>query len=436
MKKFDQFIFESYQFDKDNLTIDLNYSFDGQLNFTETISWNDMNIDENYSEAALDAAMSMLHVTLGVSYYKAYMPAHMAVKSTNLTSDQSVFFNDLYSNGLGEFIYRNGLKFSDIASFQQANPVPHLISDSDPAGTKALVPMSGGKDSILTAEILKSAKIDFRPLYMTTDGNYPGIIDQFEKPILVKRQISKELIAENKLRALNGHVPFSAILDSILAVTAVLYGFADVVLSHESSADEATVEYDGRSVNHQYSKSSIFEKLISNFVKTNISAGISFFSLLRNFSELEIHKLFVRKGLFDKYNGEWSSCNQANYKQGQDTTNLRWCGKCSKCANAFILFAPFADKDKLIEMFSGNNLATNSELENDFKSLLGMNESKPFECVGEINELRHAITMAFESGDWPEFERYVLQLKKQPEQKSARLKIDDKYQIATEDYIA
>ena len=87
-------------------------------------------------------------------------------------------------------------------------------------------------------------------------------------------------------------------------------------------------------------------------------------------------------------------------------------------------------------MFSGNNLATNSELENDFKSLLGMNESKPFECVGEINELRHAITMAFESGDWPEFERYVLQLKKQPEQKSARLKIDDKYQIATEDYIA
>lgn len=435
MKKFDQFIFESYHFNKSELTVDLNYSLDGKLSFTETVSWNYHSSPSDYSEAELESALKLLHLTLGVSYYKAYLPKEIIVKTGQLNRGQADYLNDLYPNGLGEFIYRNNLKFSDIAKFESSDIDTNSTMDTKIKEYKALVPMSGGKDSILTAEILKTADIDFRPLFMTTDGNYPRIINQFGVPVLVKRQISKQLIIENEGRALNGHVPFSAILDSILAVTAIIYGFTDVVLSHESSADEATVRYDGREVNHQYSKSSKFEKQISSYVKDNISSNLEFFSLIRNLSELEIHELFVTKGLFSKYRGKWSSCNIANYRQGQNTTELEWCGKCSKCANAFLLFAPFVNKQELIDMFSGNNLATDPELKEDIEGLLGMTDSKPFECVGEINELRSAVNKAIESGKWPELEEYSMKPKLLNEVKAEKTKIDSKYKKALENFL-
>ena len=83
MNKFDQFIFESYQFNRSELRVDLNYSLDGHLKFTETISWNDGNLATDYSELALESALKLLHLTLGVSYYKAYLPKEIIVK-TNL----------------------------------------------------------------------------------------------------------------------------------------------------------------------------------------------------------------------------------------------------------------------------------------------------------------------------------------------------------------
>ena len=435
MNKFDQFIFESYQFNRSELRVDLNYSLEGHLKFTETISWNDGNLATDYSELALESALKLLHLTLGVSYYKAYLPKEIIVKTGQLNRGQADYFNDVYSNGLGEFIYRNNLKFSDIAMFESSDIGKSSKTNTQMRESKALVPMSGGKDSILTAEILKTADINFRPLFMTTDGNYPEVLNDFGQPILVKRQISKQLIIENEIGAMNGHVPFSAILDSILAVTAVLYGFSDVVLSHESSADEATVRYDGREVNHQYSKSSKFEKRISSHVKDNISNNLEFFSLIRNLSELDIHELFVSKGLFSKYRGKWSSCNIANYRQGQNTTDLKWCGKCSKCANAFLLFAPFVNKNELIDMFSGNNLATDPDLKEDIEGLLGMTESKPFECVGEINELRSAVNIALKSGNWPELAKYSLALQdiKMPNQE--KIEINDNYSKALEEFL-
>jgi hypothetical protein len=72
----------------------------------------------------------MLHVTLGVSYYKAYMPADMALlrpDESNIWVKRSIF-NDLYPNGLGEFIYRNGLKFSDIAKFPIKSDIQYTNS--------------------------------------------------------------------------------------------------------------------------------------------------------------------------------------------------------------------------------------------------------------------------------------------------------------------
>ena len=61
--------------------------------------------------------------------------------------------------------------------------------------------------------------------------------------------------------AINGHVPITAIVASICAVAAAALGRGAVLLSNERSADEPTRRLADRDVNHQYSKSSAFERL-------------------------------------------------------------------------------------------------------------------------------------------------------------------------------
>ena len=86
-------------------------------------------------------------------------------------------------------------------------------------------------------------------------------------------------------------------------------------------------------------------------------------------------------------------------------------------------------------MFSGNNLATDPDLKEDIEGLLGMTESKPFECVGEINELRSAVNIALKSGNWPELAKYSLALQdiKMPNQE--KIEINDNYSKALEEFL-
>ena len=98
---------------------------------------------------------------------------------------------------------------------------------------------------------------------------------------------------------------------------------------------------------------------------------------------------------------QFSSCNRANYEQGIDNTKLKWCGKCPKCANAFLLFAPFIEAKELKSLFNDEDLFAKPLLNETFKGLLGIdNVMKPFECVGEIDELRLAYHKAQAKGGY------------------------------------
>jgi len=403
MKSYESFSFDGYDFDKAQSKITLHYSYDNELHFSEVLEW-DTPFSQTPDPQLLDQALQLLHLVIGISYVKAYLAPKLS-HSYHLTADQSSFLNTLYRNGLGEFLYRNNLDFSILPTFE-ANIAEH--SEPRPiSGSGVVVPMSGGKDSLLTASMLREADVAFTPLYVTTDGHFPSVINHFGEPLIVKRTIDKQLFAENQAGAYNGHVPFSAIIGVILVVTSVLYGLKDIVLSHESSADQSTTTYKGLAINHQYSKSSAFEQAMGDYIQQTIAPNINYFSLLRCLSERDIHRLFVESGLFDKYKGEWSSCNQANYKQGNDTSELKWCGKCSKCVNSFILFAPYLPKQKLLNMFSEKNLALDKTLLPTFKDLLGLTDVRPFECVAEINEVRSSVRDASATDEWPELAQFA-----------------------------
>jgi len=434
INKFSNFIFDDYKLDMNKLSVELAYSCDDSLKFVEKLTWN--REFPNLDNKSLESSLQLLHLILGVSYFKAYLAPNVSIKQYSIDEPQADFLNNLYKNGLGEFLYMNNLDFGTVAKFTSTKPRGENLNQTvQNPNRKVLVPISGGKDSLLTAEILSSAKIDFTPIYISTDSNYPKILDSFpQEPIIVTRQIARELIEANKSGAFNGHVPFSAIIDSILIITAQIYGFTDIVLSHESSANEATTFYKGESINHQYSKTDEFDQQLQNYVNTYVNPGIKIFSLLSNLSELDINRLFVEKGLFAKYSGKWSSCNVANYKLGHNTESLSWCGKCSKCANAFLLLAPFIDKSELLEMFSGKNLLTDADMKNIFRSLLGETETKPFECVAEINELRQAMDILKASADWPEAADYPSSALPRSSQVSTVATLPDGYQRAIDSF--
>ncbi|MCA9339106.1 hypothetical protein KC939_02055, partial [Candidatus Saccharibacteria bacterium] len=194
--------------------------------------------------------------------------------------------------------------------------------------------------------------------------------------------------------ALNGHVPVTFVVLSIALMEAILNRKNIVLASigHEGEEPHAFIE--DLPVTHQWSKTWKAEKLFSEYVHRYISPNISVGSPLRGYSELRIAELFTEYS-WGKFGKSFSSCNRANYAQGQDNTHLKWCGECPKCANSYLLFAPFVSPHELQAIFNGQDLFTKQSLKPVFEGLLGIGDAiKPFECIGEIDELRTAYYMA------------------------------------------
>jgi UDP-N-acetylmuramoylalanine--D-glutamate ligase len=59
---------------------------------------------------------------------------------------------------------------------------------------------------------------------------------------------------------------------------------------------------------------------------------------------------------------------------------------------AFIILSPFVEKEELINIFS-KNLFADKDLEEYFLQLCGERETKPFECVGTVSEVKAALTL-------------------------------------------
>lgn len=100
-----------------------------------------------------------------------------------------------------------------------------------------------------------------------------------------------------------------------------------------------------------------------------------FFQITRIFCEdlQRFHTLFL-------------SCNEP-------INGTEWCNKCEKCVFVFLLLSAYLAPDKTESIF-GKNLFRQVELLPVFKNLLGITGTKPFECVGTVDEARAALRLA------------------------------------------
>lgn len=387
------FLYRSYNINEtvDSVEVSFSFSIPELMDFSPSWVFSkpaDVSVKGDLTFERMAFSLGMAEA---VSYWKAVCSPEMRVECGELSTEQISWWKKLYYLGLGEFFYVNGIS-TDMDSF--VNIVPTGSFDSSLTENKrelngCLVPIGGGKDSALTIETLTQAGMKCRCYAINKRCSISATVEAAGLPedalIISQRKFDRSLIEMNNKGYLNGHTPFSSIVAFSAEITAYLNGLKYVVLSNESSANESTVA--GQDVNHQYSKSFEFERDFHEYEEKFLKSGVYYFSFLRPLSEFQIAKMFVSH---EKYLPVFRSCNL-----GSKVSPDIWCGECPKCLFVCLILSPFLSPSKLRSVF-GKDLLNDSAMMDYFIELIGQSVHKPFECVGSIDEVNLAVSLAIE----------------------------------------
>lgn len=396
-KQAERFHFAGANYDPQTGEARLSYAFDDGPLLTERIVFPYAPWPQEASrQAAFLRALDLLHLIAGVSYYKAGLPPAIDTGDLLLDDQMAGFLTELYERGLGEFAHVNEL---DLAGRIRFEPTGELqpVSDAIELPERALIAMGGGKDSLVSLELLRAGDVEMQPVCVGTSPLIAATVQAAGLPLLqIHRTLAPELADMNAAGAWNGHVPVTAICSAILVCAACLYGHRYVVFSNERSAEEATLtDAAGREVNHQYSKSLAFERALRSVLATHVSPGVEYFSLLRPLGELAVARRF---SMMRQYHPVFSSCNRNFHLDGSRLAG-RWCLDCPKCRFTSLVLAPFMAPGALAEIV-GANLLDDPGQEMGYRALCGLGHDKPFECVGTLEESRAAMAHIASHADW------------------------------------
>lgn len=343
-----------------------------------------------------------------MSYYKLTCSPKIIIKPMFIDSNQCSFFKKVLFNGLGEYFYKNSINLSydeflgiSVESDKKYN-LPTFVDNYK----GNIIPIGGGKDSIVSMELLRNYH-DYNKLFMLERNLYPENKAGYESIykagyndssiVLFKNELDLQLIELNKKGFLNGHIPISACISMASFILAYLNNKKYIVLSNEASANEGNFE--GLSVNHQYSKGYEYEADFQNYSRTYLHPYIFYFSLLRGWNEYEIVREFLKE---KKYLSVFRSCNRG-------TKENIWCNHCSKCLYVYIMLYPYLTDEEMKLVFD-NDMLDDPSLEDTFLDLILPSRLKPFECVGTRLEINYALQMALKNKDkYP----YLLKLYKE-----------------------
>lgn len=390
------FIFKSAMYDEAECSVLLDYAYENGPEFREVIQFPGARHPLNDEEKeALDKCIHGLHMAAGISYYKAFCPENIHLEIAKLTKEDADFFYKFYLYGLGEFAAKNDIDLRRVINFPVGSN-HHLRASSIKLPEKSVVPIGGGKDSIVSLEAMKQAGHPHRMIAVNAGKPILDVMNAAgaENAIHIKRSLDPKLFELNEKGAMNGHVPITGILSFIIACGAILYGYDSVIMSNEGSASEGNLEFAGIEVNHQYSKSLEFELDFESFIRETALENFKYFSLLRPLNETGIAALFSKQ---EKYFSHFKSCNR-NFHIDEGMRKYGWCCNCPKCQFVFLALSPFIARDKLISIF-GKNMLDDAAQEDGFRELCGLKGHKPFECVGEIEECQ-LIMAALGDTDW------------------------------------
>jgi hypothetical protein len=388
-KKYPKFIYQkySYKIQAENLKISFLFEVPPDLKFEPKITIKNVPKLNSIRKTAFDNFVFHLGLIEIPSYWKATCSPEILIKAGPLNSQQIKWWKDLILKGMGQFFYENKIDFTQpnflkIKSLQGAAScqISKKLT-SIKFKNQVLVPIGGGKDSIVTLEELKKRKEKIGCFLVNPTKTMKKIVrlaGMSKDSVIVKREIDPLLLELNKKGYLNGHTPITAVLAFLSVFAAFLFNYKNIAFSNEKSANEGNLKYLGKTINHQWSKSLEFERKFKNYCQKYLVKGTNYFSYLRKYRELEIAKIFTQ---YPQYFSTFSSCNQVLAKK----LKKRWCGNCPKCLFVYATFYPFLEKKQLLKIF-GKDIFENKKLLPAMKGLLDQGRPKPFECVGTKKE--------------------------------------------------
>ena len=459
----DTFHFRRCAFDARTGVAQLVYAFDDGPELVETITLPGapLALDDARRDTC-ERALRLLHLVAGVSYYKAAVPARIAIDAYAIDADTAALLQTIYVNGLGEFAYRNGLDLHGRIVFPALEPSPsrgglggdggasgalgtridhhphpspsgqrlgvgaavdtrqwrvgvdprplegeggrHLAGvgakhiEGEGGDPRALVAIGGGKDSLVSIEALRDAGL--QPT-VTWIGGSQLIAACAARTGLPTLNIGRQLAPE--LFDFNRAGAWNGHIP-VTAVNSAILVFAACVLDfgHVVFSNERSASY-----------GSIIEG--TGEVNHQWSKGWAFESAfaahvrahvdpgIAYYSLLRpLSELAVARQFarMDHYDAHFSSCNRNFHILGERPVN-RWCGACPKCHFVFLALAPFMPKPRLVGIF-GRNLLDDMGQAAGFDALLEYRDHKPFECVGEGIESRAAMAALARRPEWRE----------------------------------
>ncbi len=389
-----EFIYESFQVEETSKQYTVTYHF--RINelsfFPQVIVEKEQIKNKNIDREFLDYLFFQYGLFDLMNYYKLTCSPKIIIKPMKINEEQCEFFKKILYHGLGEYFYKNGidLTYQDFVEFEVDSECEYSnhMMDGDFSGN--LIPVGGGKDSVVTLELLKDYHSDNkvfmleRNLYPKNQAGYDSIQVagyQEEDIVIFKNNLDLELLELNKKGYLNGHIPFSACLSMASFLMAYLTNKKYIVLSNEASANEGNVK--GTKINHQYSKSYEYERDFREYTKKYLTDKIEYFSLLRCLNEYEIVQEFIKH---KEYLSVFRSCNRG-------TKENIWCNHCSKCLYVYIMLYPHLKEEEMKQVFS-NEMLDDDSLKEIFQALVLEDVDKPFECVGEKSEINYSLQKA------------------------------------------
>jgi len=330
-----------------------------------------------------------LHIALAVSYYKSFIPP-VIEHPYMMDNKEADFWNKVYLNGLGEFLYKNSLSGSRLAKFTAQTGNSNVYDGPNIEWReKAVLGIGGGKDSIVAGELLKEAGVPVSGFVLATGevlGQTKAVSDVMNIELnAVKRTIDRQILDINKIDgSYNGHIPISLIFGLVGALVAVAGQSRYIIVANESSASIPQTTWEGSNINHQWSKSLDFERLFQDYLHNYVSRDIHYFSAIRPLSSIAIAKIFSQ---YPQYFEVFTSDNSLFRIIPESREHPRWSLNSSKSLSSYILLAPWLSDEDLIRTF-GRNFLNESSLSELFGSLLGDNGQSVLDCVGTPEELR------------------------------------------------
>ncbi|KAH7474578.1 UDP-N-acetyl-alpha-D-muramoyl-L-alanyl-L-glutamate epimerase [Phytophthora ramorum] len=403
--------FESIQLDAASRLATFQFHFCGGRRFQATMSL--AGPLQDIDETSPIVRNALLHIGLCILpwFWMGYNCKYIRLEAGYLNPEQVQFWEEFYQNVLSEFLYLHGLDRDRLyivvdGPESEALPVMPDRKLEQQGKTKVLVPLGGGKDSLVVYQLLASSDtscawlhVGDRPQEFERSWRFQEIVEMTQS-----RTGTSALRFEHNMDDKTwehevggtpyqpaGH-PWAALVafDSVLA--AILGDFTHVAVGNERSANFGNnIEHEGRPVNHQYDKSFDFETRAHAYIRKYLVEDLHYFSALQHLWEVQIARTFASRSLesSDNFLPVFLSCNEA-------PDGDKWCCKCAKCAFVFILMSAWCSKAQLEEIF-GENLFEKPLMFPLFLSLLDDEGVKPMECVGTACETWLSLYLALQA---------------------------------------